>query len=198
MRPSVAGFGSGGTLSADSTLALFVPHGHAARAGLHARGDSLAHCALRAGLDQARMAAFHEVAVVPTRGAGHAHGEVDGAKYREHRIWKVGRSNSSSQVLKHSSMVRQTGRPTTESRIMNSTKTKRWIQRTLLAAAALTGMTFDASCSAAWKIFRSEASQDIGTGVKSILDGIVDGLVAVVDPSDEQSQNAASSSSSSN
>ena len=61
------------------------------------------------------MAAFHEVAVVPTGGAGHAHGEVDGAKYREHRIWKVGRSYAAFKVVEHGSMVCQTCRPTTES-----------------------------------------------------------------------------------
>lgn len=53
------------------------------------------------------------------------------------------------------------------------------------------GTLCSASCSAAWKIFRGEASQNIGEGVKTILSGVIDGIVAVVDPTDAQSQAAA-------
>jgi|GEM_PF-2882457 len=71
------------------------------------------------------------------------------------------------------------------------------MRRVLFGVAALAvGASFE-SCSAAWEIFRGEASQSIGEGVKTILDGVVDGLVAVVDPTDEQSQTAASGSSTS-
>lgn len=71
------------------------------------------------------------------------------------------------------------------------------MRRVLLGVAAMAVGTSFQSCSAAWEIFRGEASQSIGDGVKTILDGVVDGLVAVMDPTDEQSQAASASSSSS-
>lgn len=71
------------------------------------------------------------------------------------------------------------------------------MRRVLLGVAAMTVGTSFQSCSAAWEIFRGEASESIGNGVKTILNGVVDGLVAVIDPTDAQSQAASASSSSS-
>lgn len=67
---------------------------------------------------------------------------------------------------------------------MNSTKVKRGLMRAMLVIACMSGTVFDANCATAWTIFRGAASQDIGDGLKTILGGVVDGLVAVVDPTD--------------
>jgi hypothetical protein len=77
---------------------------------------------------------------------------------------------------------------------------KRWARRAALAmAAASIGTTFESCASEdAWKVFRDYASPTIGDGLKTMLGGVVDGVVAVVDPSGHSSSSSSSSSSSGN
>ena len=76
---------------------------------------------------------------------------------------------------------------------MGTIRMRGWARRvTLLLMTLSAGTVFSASCSAAWDIFRSEATQGIGSGVKTAMSGVVDGIVAIIDPSDAQSQSAAS------
>ena len=76
---------------------------------------------------------------------------------------------------------------------MSTVRMRGWAQRVALLLTTLSvGMVFNVSCSAAWDIFRSEATQGIGSGVKTAMSGVVDGIVAIIDPSDAQSQSAAS------
>jgi len=72
----------------------------------------------------------------------------------------------------------------------------RWGRRLMLAAAAASmGTTFE-SCTSedAWRIFRDSASPSIGEGLKTMFGGVVDGIVAVVDPSGHSGSSSSSSS----
>jgi hypothetical protein len=81
---------------------------------------------------------------------------------------------------------------------MTNRNARRTLHRATLALLTLAaGTVFEGSCAAGWEIFRGEAAGPIGAGIKQILDGVVDGVVTVVDPTDSQSQSGTSSSSSS-
>ncbi|MGB9624353.1 MAG: hypothetical protein ACPMAQ_05770 [Phycisphaerae bacterium] len=72
----------------------------------------------------------------------------------------------------------------------------RWGQRLILTlAAASIGTTFE-SCTSedAWRIFRDSASPSIGEGLKTMFGGVVDGIVAVVDPSGHSGSSSSSGS----
>lgn len=78
-------------------------------------------------------------------------------------------------------------------------RVRRCVRRAaFVIAAAAIGTTFESCSSAdALKVFRDSASPSIGAGLKTIFGGVVDGVVAVVDPSGHSDSSSTSSSSNS-
>ncbi len=65
----------------------------------------------------------------------------------------------------------------------------------LILVAFACGLAAGCTDDESWKVFRREASETIGQGIKTVFGGIVDGIVAVVDANDSSSSSANSSSS---
>lgn len=79
---------------------------------------------------------------------------------------------------------------------MKLNRMRRWGQGTVLAMAAASFAVAVESCTSndAIKLFRDSASPMIGDGIKTILDGVIDGVVTVVDPSAHSSSSSSSNS----
>jgi len=64
-------------------------------------------------------------------------------------------------------------------------RNRKCVASRLLMATLLTGVVLEMNCATNWSIFRQAATIQIGEGLKGVLAGVVDGLVAVTTPTQD-------------